>query len=102
MPDRSPQAPAPAREGSTMRPGTGAMSCPRRGPGPKTRTLGCRTGACAFPPPSVVDLNVLVAVPRAPGAKPGRDELVDLAVEHALRVARAVADRKSTVCTPVP
>src|SRR5580658_6075203 len=39
----------------------------------------------------VLYLDVLVPVARAPGPEPRRDELVDLAVEDALRVARAVA-----------
>src|ERR1700678_1915244 len=39
----------------------------------------------------VLYLDVLVPVARAPGPEPRRYELVDLAVEDALRVARAVA-----------
>src|SRR5580658_7317164 len=39
----------------------------------------------------VLYLDVLVPVARAPGPEPRRDELVDLAVQDALRVARAVA-----------
>src|SRR5580700_6599256 len=40
---------------------------------------------------SVVHLDILVAVPRAAGAEPGVDEAIEIAVQHALRVARAHA-----------
>src|ERR1019366_7343629 len=39
----------------------------------------------------ILHLNILVAVARAAGAEPGIDEAVKVAVEHALRVARAHA-----------
>src|ERR1035437_1177565 len=48
----------------------------------------------SFPPRcggSVLHLDILVAVARAAGAEPGIDEAVEIAVEHALRVARAHA-----------
>ena len=49
---------------------------------------GCPTAA------SLLHLDVLVPVARAAGAEPGVDEAVDVAVEHALGVARANAGAK--------